>query len=146
MASRCFLFAGLCCLALVSVGRPLLAEEAIVPAPQGAASEPAETVRLAKDGPYVPWDALRVGNFSLVDQLGRPVTNESLRGKPWIANFIFTRCTVSCPLLLKNTYELQRQLEGVDFRIVSITVDPEHDTIDVMKKQSDIFAVRHLRG
>jgi protein SCO1 len=144
MAGRCLLSRALLCLSLVlspTIGL-LRAEEAIT-APAGAEGASAENpvVRLTPDGPFVPWDALRIGEFSLVDQLGRPVTNESLRGKPWIANFIFTRCIASCPRLLKNTYDLQEQLKDVDFRIVSITVDPAHDTVEVMKNKADIFEV-----
>src|SRR5215213_8036528 len=75
-----------------------------------------------KPGPYeadVPWNAWKVGEFSLVDQLGRPVTNETLKGKPWVANFIFTRCAVECPLLMGKAYNnLHQRLKGVDFRIV----------------------------
>jgi protein SCO1 len=69
------------------------------------------------------------------------VTNESLRGKPWIANFIFTRCIMSCPRLLKNTSDFEERLKDVDFRIVTITVDPVNDTVERMKKQSEVFGV-----
>jgi protein SCO1/2/putative membrane protein len=77
----------------------------------------------------------------LLDHLGRPVSRESLRGKPWIANFIFTRCAFECPLLLRNTYSFHRDLVDVDFRIVTITVDPKYDTVEVMQKQSQVFGV-----
>ena len=106
---------------------------------------PADDVPVYKPGPYepdLPWDALRIGEFSLVDQLGRPVTQESLRGKPWVANFIFTRCAFECPLLLGKAYNnLHQRLKDVDFRIVTITVDPKFDDLARMKKQADVFSV-----
>jgi protein SCO1/2/putative membrane protein len=83
-----------------------------------------------------------VGEFSLVDQLGRPVTNETLKGKPWVANFVFTRCAFECPLLMGKAYNnLHQRLKDVDFRIVTITVDPKFDDVARMKKQSDVFGV-----
>lgn len=111
------------------------------PADSPAASNDTPVARLTPEGPDVPWDALRVGEFDLVDHLGRPVTNESLRGKPWMVNFIFTRCAIECPLLLKKTYEFHERVKNTDFRIVTITVDPKYDTVEQMKRQADVFQV-----
>ncbi len=106
---------------------------------------PDDEVPVAKLSPYepeVPWDALKVGDFSLVDQNGKTVTLETLKGKPWVANFIFTRCAFECPLLMGKAYNnLHQRLKDTDFRIVTITVDPKHDDVARMKKQSDVFSV-----
>jgi protein SCO1 len=131
---------GLALFCVVAFAHNVMSQDAAVsPAP------PADETPVYKPGPYeqdVPWDAFRVGEFSLVDQLGRPVTNETLRGKPWVANFIFTRCAYECPLLMGKAYNnLHQRLKNVDFRIVTITVDPKHDDVERMKQQSDIFAV-----
>jgi len=120
-------------------------EQAAQPADAAVSSAPGDDTPVFKPGPYEsdrPWDALKVGDFSLVDQLGRPVTQETLRGKPWVANFIFTRCAFECPLLMGKAYNnLHQRLKDVDFRIVTITVDPKHDDVATMKKQSDVFGV-----
>ncbi len=70
--------------------------------------------------------------FAYVDQHGQTVTNRSLQGKVWVANFIFTQCRTICPLLTAKMVQLQRKLEGVDMRFVSFSVDPEHDTPEVL--------------
>jgi protein SCO1/2 len=68
--------------------------------------------------------------FHLTDQEGRPFGTDDLRGKVWIADFIFTACQGSCPLLTQKMAEVAhrtRQL-GPDIHLVSLTVDPERDT------------------
>ncbi len=72
--------------------------------------------------------------FSAVDQEGRAVTEQSLRGRVWIASFIFTRCTTVCPLVTTRMAQLRRSLPGADVRFVSFSVDPEFDTPAVLKQ------------
>jgi protein SCO1/2 len=67
---------------------------------------------------------------TLVDQYGRPVSLPSLKGKPALVDFIYTNCTQSCPMLTHKMSEVARLLGpelGSKVRIVSFTVDPEHD-------------------
>jgi protein SCO1 len=118
------------------------AQPAVTPAVVPAAADEVPIYKPGRNEPDVPWDALKVGEFSLVDQLGRPVTNETLKGKPWVVNFVFTRCVTHCPQLMgKAYYNLHQRLKDVDFRIVTITVDPKFDDVARMKKQSDVFDV-----
>ncbi len=75
----------------------------------------------------------QVPAFSLTDQRGRTVRDRDLRGAPWVANFVFTRCASVCPLLSTKFKALQAQvgtLPGV--RYASISVDPAHDTPEVL--------------
>lgn len=65
--------------------------------------------------------------FDFSDQRNAPVSRESLRGKPFIADFIFTQCTNACPMLTSRMVHLQRRLVGRDVRFVSFSVDPAHD-------------------
>ena len=85
------------------------------------------------------WDE-RVAEFSLTERSGRTVTDRDLRGKPWIVNFIFTRCSQTCPLLTSAMARLQKKLKDVDVRLVTITVDPRHDTTKVLSKYAELFA------
>ena len=134
-----------CLIALLGIPVTSQGQEATTPTTPKLNALPDPETPVVKLGPYeadVPWDALKIGEFSLVDQLGRPVTQETLRGKPWVANFIFTRCAIECPQLMgKAYYNLHQRLKDVDFRIVTITVDPKHDDVARMKKQSDVFSV-----
>ncbi|HEY3815747.1 MAG TPA: SCO family protein [Polyangiaceae bacterium] len=83
------------------------------------------------DGGDLP-ELWRAPSFALVDQHGRPVTLDSLRGAPFIADFIFTQCTSACPMLTSRMMMLQRTLAGQDVRFVSFSVDPAHDTPAVL--------------
>jgi protein SCO1/2 len=70
--------------------------------------------------------------FALVERSGRPATLAALRGRPWIADFIFTRCAGVCPAMTARMKALAGRLEGVPVRFVSFTVDPVHDTPEVL--------------
>lgn len=83
--------------------------------------------------------------FSYVDQRGAPVTAESLKGQVWIANFIFTSCRTVCPLLTSKMVQLHRLLAGVDVRFVSFSVDPAHDTPEVLAAYAKKWAPEEQR-
>lgn len=78
----------------------------------------------------------KVPDFGLTDQSGETFRGSDLDGKVWIADFIFTNCPTYCPRLTKEMGELRERLsehrDAVQF--VSISVDPENDTPDVLRK------------
>ncbi len=79
-----------------------------------------------------------VTDFSLTERSGRSVSLADLAGSPWVADFIFTRCTGVCPILSSRMKELQDLLHArPDVRLVSISVDPEHDTPDVLASYAE---------
>jgi len=70
-------------------------------------------------------------NVSLIDQNGRAVSLASLKGKPVLIDFIYTSCASICPVLTAKMAAIAHALGpalGADVKIVSITLDPEHDT------------------
>jgi protein SCO1 len=72
-----------------------------------------------------------VPDFELVERSERVVRAQDLDGTVWIANFIFTRCPDICPTLSRHMADVQRTLAArgaADVRLVSIAVDPAHDT------------------
>lgn len=88
----------------------------------------------------------RVPAFSLTDQHGKIVTERDLRGAPWVANFVFTRCPTSCPLLTSKFKAFQEKvgpLAGV--RYISFSVDPAHDTPEVLAAYAAKFGVDERR-
>ena len=117
--------------------------EPIVVTPERGAAAP--VVQLEPGKPAEPWNPLEIGDFTLIDQDGNPVTAADLRGKPWVASFIFTRCAMACPNLVKKIYDLNEQVDDVDVRFVTITVDPVHDTVAKMKQYADIYEARPER-
>jgi protein SCO1/2 len=82
----------------------------------------------------------RVPAFSLTDQRGRVVTPRDYAGKVWVASFVFTRCPSVCPLLTAKMASLQKRLGSrPNLRFVSISVDPEHDTPQVLAQYAQKF-------
>jgi len=76
-----------------------------------------------------------IPEFSFVNQEGKPITNHTLDGKIYVANFFFATCPTICPKmndLLKRVQDTYTNVDGV--KIVSYTVDPEHDSVPVLKE------------
>lgn len=76
-----------------------------------------------------------VNDFTLTERNGRSVSLKDLRGKIWIADFIFTSCAGQCPMMSRQMERLQRQLPS-SVTFVSFTVDPERDTPEVLADYS----------
>lgn len=77
----------------------------------------------------------KVQDFNYDNQRGEKVSLEDLKGKVWLADFIFTSCTTVCPPMTFNMVNIQEKLieEGVkDYQIVGFSVDPEVDKPEVM--------------
>ena len=81
-------------------------------------------------------------DFALTSQDGAPVKLADYRGKVVAVTFIFTLCADTCPVLTPMMSFVQDQL-GNDFgekiRFVSITIDPERDTPEVLKEYAQAF-------
>lgn len=83
-----------------------------------------------------------IEEFSFVDQEEKSFSKEDLRGKVWVADFIFTSCDDVCLPMTFNMSKLQKMLkdEGIqDVELVSFSVDPEVDQPDVLKTFGDRF-------
>jgi protein SCO1 len=73
-------------------------------------------------------------SFSLIDERGVAFGTAQLRGKPYVADFIYTACRDSCPMLTARMGELQEQLQADPgaIRLISFTVDPQRDSPAVL--------------
>jgi protein SCO1/2 len=87
------------------------------------------------------------GPFHLTDQNGKAVTDEDLKGKPFLVFFGFTHCPDVCPTTLFDVSEVLRSLGSDADRTAAlfITVDPERDTATALKDYLGSFDP-HLRG
>lgn len=75
----------------------------------------------------------RVPPFQLTAQNGAPFDSETLRGNPWLASFFFASCNGPCPRMNRTILDIQERTYSYQrLRIVSFTVDPEHDTPGVL--------------
>jgi len=76
-----------------------------------------------------------LGEFSLTDETGRPVTRADLDGNILAVSFLFTSCSLTCPEVSRHMAEIQRlTVKDADVRLVSLTVDPRSDTPPVLAK------------
>jgi protein SCO1/2 len=98
---------------------------------QSAAAAPATILSAATPPDEPPPIFYDVPNFTLIDQAGKPLGNAQLLGHPWVADFIYTTCATQCPLMSLKMQGFQDQLPP-DVKLVSFSVDPEHDTPAVL--------------
>ncbi len=76
-----------------------------------------------------------VPNFDLTERSGKSVSLNDLKGHVWVADFIFTSCAGSCPMMTQGMKQLRAQLnEATDVRFVSFSVDPKRDTPQVLNE------------
>lgn len=90
---------------------------------------------LLRHVPEPPPVLFQLPEFSLVGADGKAYGSAELRGQVYVASFFFTSCRSICPAIMHGMGRLQagfkeRNIEGI--RLVSISVDPEHDTPEVL--------------
>jgi cytochrome oxidase Cu insertion factor (SCO1/SenC/PrrC family) len=83
--------------------------------------------------------------FNLTDQTGATFSSQSLAGRVTLLDFIYTNCTDACPIMSATFQEAQRKLAsdnllGSKIMLVSLSVDPQHDTPPVMAEYSREFS------
>lgn len=96
-----------------------------------------ETEEVSVKGPI--WPEAGIEDFTLTERSGKTITKKDLLGKPWVACFVFTRCAGPCPRVSGQFYQLQKDLKDLDFRLVTITVDPNHDTPEVLSQYAELM-------
>ncbi len=83
--------------------------------------------------------AQELGAFELVERSGRRISQADLTDRVCIVSFIFTRCQLSCPRISTVMKSLQARLEGSDVLLLSLSVDPQHDTPQVLTEYARRF-------
>mgnify|MGYP003813386237 FL=1 len=86
-----------------------------------------------------------VKNMTFTNQLGNQVSLDDLKGKVLVINFFFSRCPSICPGLTRNMKKLQNSfLKNADIvHFISISVDPERDSVPQLRKFADRFNINH---
>ena len=87
----------------------------------------------------------KVKNIHFVNQLGKHVSLDDLHGKVLVIDFFFSRCPSICPGLAMRMKRLQDSFKQNDsiVQFISISVDPEHDSVPQLRKFADRFSVNH---
>ena len=77
----------------------------------------------------------RLPQFELQNQLGERFTDADLRGRVVVVDFIFTSCPDVCPLLTQQLATLRKRMPlDAPLSFASFSVDPEHDTPEVLRR------------
>ncbi len=84
------------------------------------------------------WSKIQPFNFT--NQNGDIVTDKDYEGHIYVADFFFTTCTTICPVMTSQMNQLILQLDGkagADIKYISFTVNPEHDTVEILNKYAE---------
>ena len=81
-----------------------------------------------------------VPDFEFTDSNGETISREDMEGKVWVADFIFTTCTMACPIMTGNMNIIHKSFkDDNNVRIISISVYPEYDTPEVLKEYASRY-------
>ena len=99
----------------------------------------AGAARLFRNSERLGTDVMRpigeVPEFRFTTQEGKTLTRKDLLGKVWVVDFFFTRCPGPCPLMSARMAEISKELrKAKDVRLVSISIDPDHDSPEVLSE------------
>lgn len=82
--------------------------------------------------------------FEFINQEGDTISNEDYKGKVYLVEFFFTTCPTICPIMNKNLVEIQDEFENNNnFGIASFTIDPAHDTPQVLADYAESYGIDH---
>jgi protein SCO1/2 len=83
-----------------------------------------------------------IADFAFVNQVGDTIRKEDMAGKIYVAAFFFTTCPTICPVMKKEMLRVYDQFKGEpNFRILSHSIDPTHDTQAVLKDYAEKLGV-----
>lgn len=81
--------------------------------------------------------------FELTNQDNKKISNKEYLGKVYVLEFFFSTCPTICPKMNKSMMEIQNKFFGnPNFGIASITINPETDTAEVLKKHTQDLGVK----
>lgn len=77
----------------------------------------------------------KIAPFSFTNQQGKTITNASMEGKVYVADFFFTTCPTICPIMKTQMLRVYEKFKDEPrFQILSHTLDPVHDTPELLKE------------
>jgi protein SCO1/2 len=88
------------------------------------------------------YTVMKVPDFQLTDQNNKKVTDKDMLGKVYLVEFFFSRCPTICPVMNTNMRAIEEQINDPEFGIVSISIDPENDTPELLKEHADRIGVK----
>ncbi|WP_241684814.1 SCO family protein [Cyclobacterium xiamenense] len=87
-----------------------------------------------------------IADFTFINQEGESVSNDDVRGKVYVADFFFTSCPTICPIMKKEMLRVYEAFKDEpDFKILSHTIDPEYDTVALLKDYAARLGVENAQ-
>ena len=84
----------------------------------------------------------QIADFAFVNQVGDTISNEDVAGKIYVADFFFTTCPTICPIMKKEMLRVYEKFnDQPNFMILSHSIDPTHDTQEVLKDYAEKLGV-----
>lgn len=81
--------------------------------------------------------------FELINQDNIKISSDTYKGKVYVLEFFFSTCPTICPKMNQSMLQLEQKFFGnPNFGLVSISIDPQHDTADVLKKHRALLGVK----
>jgi len=103
-----------------------------------AHAQPAAPARDAATA--LPGDSVYRLAAALTDQNGRNFRLDERRGRPMLVSMFYTSCQFVCPMLIESIRDVEQQLSPAEREhvgVLLVSIDPEHDTVAVLKRTSD---------
>jgi protein SCO1/2 len=83
-----------------------------------------------------------VPEFELTDQNNAKISDKSYLGKVYVIEFFFSTCPSICPIMNKNMKDIQKEFsKETNFGVASITINPENDTVEVLKEHANQLGI-----
>jgi protein SCO1/2 len=104
---------------------------------------PVLSYKINDDGKKINYSVTYEG---FTNQLGESFSTETIKDKIFIANFFFTRCPSICPPMRTELIDIAETFKNKDdFMIVSHTIDPENDSVKVLKNYSETTGISNSK-
>ena len=82
---------------------------------------------------------MKVPSFELTDQNNNRISDKSMLGKVYLVEFFFSKCPTICPVMNTNMKFIEEKINNDHFGIISISIDPENDTPEVLKNHAKML-------
>ncbi len=88
------------------------------------------------------YTVMKVPDFQLTDQNHKKITNKDMLGKVYLVEFFFSKCPTICPVMNTNMRAIEDEINDPNFGIISISIDPENDTPELLKEHAQRIGVK----
>lgn len=84
---------------------------------------------------------MKVPDFSLTDQDNHTITPQTMLGKVYLVEFFYASCPTICPVMTKNSKEIEKSVNDSNFGVLSISIDPKRDTPQTLKRHKELLKI-----